>query len=249
MKKLVITAWLTALCFLLLGNVHAWEVPPYLRITAGARMWFTVLEGDLIQRDRTKLGLGENLGLQKDRLVWEFFASSRVNNIHVFRIKAEPTTTYDQSRNDSYQKIGLLDFGYDLDFFMAPQMLFGANVDMGILSLDTRAKDVVVGSALFNYKEEGNRVFPAIGLHGTFYPVLESVALRPNVTGRFNWWNYDNFEYWDWELATAVDIPVNRLWTWTINGGYRFWHSKIKRERDTADLNRMGFFVETSILF
>ena len=249
MKKLVIIGWLTALCYLLIGNVHAWEVPPYLRITTGSRMWFTLLEGDLIQKDRTKLGLGENLGLQKDKLVWEFFTNTRFNNIHVFRIKWEPTTTYDQSRNDSYQKIWNLDLGYDLDFFMSPQVLFGANADMVILGLDTRPKDVVVGAAMYNYKDEGSRVFPTIGLHGTFYPVLEAVALRPNIFSRVNWWNYDNLECWDWEVATAVDIPVNRLWTWTINGGYRFWHTKIKRERDTVDKNRMGFFVETSILF
>lgn len=249
MKKLVVTAWLTAMCFLLLGNVHAWEVPPYLRVTAGTRMWFTVLEGDLIQKDRTKLGLAENLGIQKDRLVWEFFANTRFNNIHVFRVKVEPTTTYDQSRNDSYQKIWNVIFGYDLDFFMSPQILFGANVEMVMLGLETRVKDAVVASSAFNYREEGTRIFPTLGLHGTYYPVLESVALRPNISSRVNWWNYDSLENWDWEVACGVDIPINRLWTWSINGGYRFWHTKIKRERDTIDMNRMGFFVETSVLF
>ncbi|MGB9616286.1 MAG: hypothetical protein ACP5M0_04530 [Desulfomonilaceae bacterium] len=249
MKKYAITAWLTAMCFLLLANVHAWDVPPYLRISAGSRMWFTTLEGDLIQKDRTKLGLSENLGLQKEVLSWEFFASARLSNVHVFRIKGEPTTTYNQSRSDSYQKIRAINIGYDLDFFMTPQILFGANTDFNILTLDSRPRDVTVGGVQYNYREDGTHVYPTFGLHGTFYPIFESVALRPNVSSRVNWWNYNDFECWDWEIATAVDIPVNRLWTWTVNGGYRYWHTKIRRDRDTADLNRMGFFVETSVLF
>jgi hypothetical protein len=249
MIKYARTAWLTALCFLLLTNVHAWDVPPYLRLAAGSRLWFTSLEGDLIQKDKTKLGLSENLGLQKEMLTWEFFTAARINNIHVVRLKAEPTTTYDQSRSDSYQKIRTINLGYDLDFFMTPQILCGANVDLNLLSLDTRARDVVVAAAQYNYREQGTNFYPTLGLHGTFYPILEGVALRPNVTGRVNWWNFNGLECWDWEVSTAVDIPVNRLWTWTVNGGYRYWHIKIPRDKDTADLNRMGFFVETSVLF
>jgi hypothetical protein len=53
--------------------------------------------------------------------------------------------------------------------------------------------------------------------HGSFYPIIESISLRPNVTGRVNWWNYNNLEAWDWEVSSAVDIPINSLWTWTIN--------------------------------
>lgn len=249
MRKILIIIWLTALCFLLLGNVHAWDVPSYLRINSGARMWFTAMEGDLIQPDRTKLGFADNLGLKKDNLAWEFFANFRIENIHVVRLKAEPMTVYDQSRNDSYQKYRGFYVGYDLDFYMSPQALFGLNADIGLVSLDTRVKDVVVAGTTYNYQQTGSRAIPSLGLHGTYYPILQGVALRPNVGARFNWWNYESLEAWDGEVTAAVDVPINRLWTWSVSGGYKVWHIKVKRERDTVDMNRSGFFVETAVLF
>ena len=57
MKKFLVIVWLTVLCFLLLGNVHAWDVPAFLRLNAGSRTWFSALQGDLIQGDRTKVDL------------------------------------------------------------------------------------------------------------------------------------------------------------------------------------------------
>ncbi len=249
MKKIVVIGWLTVLCFILLGNVHAWEVPSYMRISGGARMWFSSIEGDLIQANRTKLGLAENLGLKKEKLVWEFYTNLRLDNIHLFRFKIEPFSLYDQSRNDSYQQIRTFQFGYDLDFFMTPQILFGANIDLNLYNLDTRVNKVTVGAILYDYQEKNNVTVPTLGIHGTFYPILSGVALRPNITGRVNWWNYDGLETWDWEVSGAVDIPINRLWTWSVNGGYRYWHLKTKREIDTADLNRMGFFIEASLMF
>jgi hypothetical protein len=249
MKKPLITIWLTLLCFLLLGNVQAWEIPAYLRVSSGSRIWFTMLEGDLIQKDRTKLDLTENLGIKKDKLVWEFYSNLRFDNIHVVRLRLEPNTDYDESRQDSSQKILDARLGYDLDFYMTPQALFGANVDLGYVSADTRVRNVTVGNALFNYHVNQTRFVPMLGVHGAFYPILEGIALRPNVFGRVNWWNYESLESWDWEVGAAVDVPVNRLWTWTVNGGYRFWHMKFQREIDNLDVNRSGFFVETSVLF
>ncbi len=81
MKRNFIIAWLTILCFLLLGNVHAWEVPSYLRLNAGARAWSSVLQGDLIQNDKTKVDLINNVGIDPNKLVWELFANFRVDNI------------------------------------------------------------------------------------------------------------------------------------------------------------------------
>jgi hypothetical protein len=249
MKRFVVTTWLTALCFLLLSNVHAWEVPTYMRVDGGARMWFTVLDGDLIQNDRTKLDLVDNLGIKRDHLVWEFYSSFRFSNIHVLRLRYEPYADYDRAQSGSYQKVRDIRGGYDLDFYMTPQLLFGANADVGVFSVDSCVKNVTVGNALFDYRVSQNQFVPTVGLHGTFYPILEGIALRPNLFGRVNWWNLNTLETWDYELGAAVDVPLNHLWTWSVHGGYRFWHIKFKRNRDTLDMNRSGFFVETSLLF
>ncbi len=248
MKKILVIAWLTVLCFLLLGNVHAWEVPAYVRLNAGYRMWFSVLQGDLIQNDRTKVDLINNLGIDGNKLVWEFVANLRLDNIHVFRFRTEPSSLY-SARNDSFQKIRYFQLGYDIDFYMTPQILFGANTDLEILNTETNVKDVAVANSVFSYYENQTRTIPTLGIHGSFYPIVEGISLRPNISSRVNWWNYDNLETWDWEVSSAVDIPVNSLWTWTINSGYRFWHVKSKRDRDTIDINRGGFFIETSVLF
>jgi hypothetical protein len=248
MKKFLVIAWLTVLCFLLLGNVHAWDVPAFLRLNAGSRAWFSALQGNLIQGDRTKVDLIDNVGIDSNKLVWEYFANFRLDNIHVLRFRTEPSSVYN-SRNDSFQKIRYFQIGYDIDFYMTPQILFGANFDVDILNTETQVKQVTVANSFFDYYENQTRAIPLIGLHGSFYPIIESISLRPNVTGRVNWWNYNNLEAWDWEVSSAVDIPINSLWTWTINTGYRFWHVKSKRDRDTIDINRTGFFVETSVLF
>lgn len=248
MKRILFQTWLTAMCFLLLGDVHAWEVPNYLRINAGTRMWFSAIQGDLIQRDRVKLDLINNVGLNQNKLIWEFFGSLRYANVHVFRLRIEPQTVYD-SKGDSYFQTRDFRLGYDLDFYMSPQILFGANLDLEILNNETKVSNVVVGNTVYDYSDSQTRTIPLIGLHGTYYPILDNVALRPNVSARVNWWNYESLETWDWEVASAVDVPINRLWTWTVNGGYRFWHTKTKRDRDTVDINRTGFFVESSLLF
>jgi hypothetical protein len=248
MKKLLITIWLTFLCFMLMGNVHAWEIPPYLRINSGARMWFSNLQGDLIQPNRSKIDFSDALGLSTERLAWEIFGSLRIDNIHVFRFRAEPFTKYESS-NGSYQVIRDFRFGYDLDFFMSPQILFGGNIELSALSLETKVNNVIAGDIAYNYHENRTRAVPLLGLHGTFFPVMDSIALRPHFSSRFGWWNYESLEAWDWEIAAAVDIPINRLWTWGLSGGFRFWHTKMKREFDTVDLNRNGFFLETNLLF
>jgi len=235
--------------YLLLGNVHAWDVPSYVRVNGGARMWFTVLQGDLLQNDRTKLDLTQHLGIKEDQLVWEFFSTVRVENIHVFRARLEAGTDYNQSSGGSFQKIRDLRLGYDLDFFMTPQILFGANVDLGVVSLETKVGHVTVAKSTYNYQKGETRVVPTLGIHGTFYPIVEGVALRPNVSARVNWWNYESIETWDWEVASGVDIPVNKLWTWSVNGGYKFWHVKFKRDVDKIDMNRQGFFLESAVLF
>jgi hypothetical protein len=249
MKKTLVTIWLTLLCFLLIGNVHAWDVPPYLRMSGGARMWFSVLGGDLLQRDQTKIDLTTNLGLQKDQLAWEFFTGVRFDNIHVVRFRAEPSTTYEQRRSDSMLRVRDFRLGYDLDFFMSPQLLFGANADLDIVTAQTTVQGVTVGRVLYNYNDSTTRVIPELGFHGIFYPILQEIALRPNLSGRVNWMNYEGVGVVDCELGVGVDVPLNRYWTWNVTGGYRLQQMKLKRDRDTLDMNRTGFFLETSLLF
>ncbi len=249
MKNIILTIWLTVVCFLLLSNVHAWDMPPCLRVDGGVRMWFTSLQGDLVQNDRTKLDLSDNLGLKRDGLVWDFFASARLYNVHVFRFRAEPYAYYEQARGYSSLRVADHRLGYDLDFYMAPQVLFGANFDLEILNVDTRVSNVVVANSVFSYSDNQTRAIPTIGLHGTFYPIINGISLRPNWFARVNWWDYQTLETWDWETGAGVDIPVNRLWTWSMSAGYRFWHIKFKRDRDTVDMNTSGFFLQTSLLF
>lgn len=249
MAKFFTTVWLTLLCFLLLGNVHAWEVPAFLRVGAGSRAWFTTLQGDLIQSDRTKIDLATNLGVKPEALAWEFFGSIRLENIHVLRFRVEPDTVYAQAKTESLHKVRDIRVGYDLDFYMTPQILLGGNVDLDVLNIETRVKDATVGVVQFNYTQDHTRLVPSVGLHGTFYPIVEGIALRPNVSGRFNWFNYEGLETWDWEASSGVDIPINRLWTWSVSTGYRGWHTRFKRGRDTVDMRRNGLFVETAILF
>jgi hypothetical protein len=249
MKRILVTIWLTALCFLLFSNAYAWDVPAYLRVDGGSRMWFSVLEGDLIQNDKTKLDLIQNLGIEQDKLVWEFFSSFRFDNIHVLRARVVPFTEYDGSQTGSSQRFMDARLGYDLDFYMTPQVLFGANANLEFVSAETRVRNVTVAGAIFNYNANQSRCFPTLGFHGTFYPIIRGIALRPNVSSRVDWWDFGSSGTWDWEVSAAVDVPVNRLWTWTVNGGYRYWHLKLKRDRDTIDANPSGLFVETSILF
>lgn len=249
MGKIFTTLWLTVLCFLLLGDVYAWEVPSYLRMSGGSRAWFTSVRGDLIQPDLTKIDLGTNLGVKPDALSWEFFGSIRLENIHVLRCRVEPETLYAQAKNESLHKVRNIRAGYDLDFYMTPQMLVGANVDLDVLTIESRVKDVTVGVMHFTYNQDQTRLVPSVGIHGTFYPIVEGIALRPNVSARCGWFSYEGLESWDWEAVTGVDIPINRLWTWSVSTGYRGWYTRFKRGRDTVDMRRNGLFVETSILF
>ena len=106
-----------------------------------------------------------------------------------------------------------------------------------------------MANTVFTYGDNQTRAIPTIGLHGTFYPIINGISLRPNWFARVNWWDYQTLETWDWETGAGVDIPVNRLWTWSMSAGYRFWHIKFKRDRDTVDMNTSGFFLETSLLF
>ncbi len=248
-KKTLIITWLTLLWFMLLGNVHAWEVPAYLRVDAGARLWFSRLDGDFLQDDRTKLGVKDNLGLKQDVPAWEFFASARYDNIHVVRFKGEPSTVYDQSTNHSYHKIQNYRFGYDVDFYMSPQALIGANTDFDLLIQSTKVSNVTVGAVTYNYEQSDTRVIPCVGFHGTYYPIIKGVALRPNISTRFGWWDYKGTSTWELEAEASVDIPINRLWTWTMNGGYRYWNAEMRRDQDSMDVNRSGFYLETSLLF
>lgn len=248
-KKALIIAWLTAIWFALLVNVHAWEIPPQLRLNGGARLWFSLIDGDLTQSDRTKLDILDNLGIEDDNLAWEFFLGARFRNIHVLRLRGMPTVAYDQSRNDSYVKMSYLKAGYDLDFFMTPQALFGGNFDLSVVNVSTKVNNVVVGNLLFNYEDNATRVFPGLGVHGTFYPIMEGIALRPLLSARVNWWDYESLSTYDWEVSAAVDVPISQICTWTINGGYRIWNLKQKRTYDTTDTTLRGFFLETSLLF
>ena len=249
MKNILITIWLTILCFLILSSVHAWEVPAYIRVDAGSRMWFTNLQGDLIQSDRTKLDLTENLGLKRDDLVWSYFIGARIKNINVLRFRAEPYDAYEEAGGGSSLRVRDFRLGYDLDFYMSPQVLFGANIDLDILNVETSAVNVTVANSSFSYDDNRTRAVPTLGFHTIFYPIMTGISIRPTASARVNWWNYQNLETWDWEAGGGVDIPVTKLWTWTVNAGYRFWHIKFKRNIDTLDMNRSGFFLESSILF
>ncbi len=137
MKNTIITIWLTILCFLLLSNVHAWEMPACVRVDGGSRMWFTTLQGDLLQRDRTKLDLIENLGLKINDLVWSYAIGARIKNIQVLRLRLEPYDIYEQPGGGSSLRVTDLRTGYDLDFYMSPQVLFGANIDLDVLNVET----------------------------------------------------------------------------------------------------------------
>jgi hypothetical protein len=132
---------------------------------------------------------------------------------------------------------------------MTPQLLFGANIDLDVHNVHSNVNNVPVGGTVYTYNQSRTRAIPLLGLHGTFYPILDGIALRPNVNARVSWWDYDGLSSLDVELAGAVDIPINQLWTWTITGGYRLWNTKVPRERDIVDTTRKGFFVETSLLF
>ena len=62
MKKIILTISVFILSALIIETGYAWEVPNCIRANAGVRMWFSNIEGDLIQLDRTKIGLGEKHG-------------------------------------------------------------------------------------------------------------------------------------------------------------------------------------------
>jgi hypothetical protein len=207
------------------------------------------MDGDLIQKDKTKLGFAENLGLKKDKLAWEFFGSVRKDNIHVLRVRAETSTLYGESKNDSFQKTWNIDVSYDLDFYMSPQVILGSNSGLRLVCVDSKVNNVVVGGKTYNYEERGSGVVPVAGVHGSFYPILTSLALRPSISARVNCWNYKGVETLDAEVGAATDIPINDNWTWSVGGGYRFWHVVLEREKDRVEMNRKGFFIETSLLF
>ncbi len=249
MKRLLIISWLTALCFLLLGNVHAWDLPAYVRVNSGARMWFSSIDGDLIQRDRTKLGFRDNMGLDVDTLSWEIYGSGRYDNVHVVNMSAETSTLYDGSANGSSQKTWNVKLGYDLDFVMTPQLLFGSNSRVSVVNLSSEVRGVTVGAATYDYDAAATRIVPSMGMHGTYFPIIPGISLRPSVSGRTNVWNYDGIEALEWQVTAGLDVPITTLWTWSINGGYQFSHMKINREQDMVDVNRKGFFLETSLLF
>ncbi len=126
-------------------------------------------EGDLIQADRTKVDLIDNVGLSKDKLVWEFFSSMRFSNIHVVRFRWEPLTAY-ESRNDSFAKVRFFQAGYDLDFYMCPQLLFGANWDLNVTNFNTDLRDVVVAGNLYNYHDNQTLTIPSLACTARFTP-------------------------------------------------------------------------------
>ena len=93
------------------------------------------------------MDLIDNVGLSKDKLVWEFFANMRFSNIHQLRFRWEPLTSY-ESKDDSFAKIRFFQAGYDLDFYMSPQILFGANADINVTNFNTDLRDVEVGGGM-----------------------------------------------------------------------------------------------------
>ena len=92
-------------------------------------------------------------------LYGNIFANFRLDNIHVLRFRTEPSSVYN-SRGDSFQKIRYFQVGYDIDFYMTPQILFGANFDLDILNTETRVKEVTVANSSFDYYENQTRAIP-----------------------------------------------------------------------------------------
>ncbi|MEW6349290.1 MAG: hypothetical protein AB1646_09520 [Thermodesulfobacteriota bacterium] len=249
MIRSIAAALIALICLMPQGDASAGSFPPYVRLNGGARVWFSRIEGDLIQPNNTKLGLTENLAINPERVAWDYFGSLRLDNVHVLRVNAEIGTAYDQSRNDSYFKTWNAQVTYDLDFYMTPQFLLGSQTNIGVVGLETLVNNVKVGDATFNYHEKISKVVPSLGFHGIFYPILSGISVRPNFSGRLNWWNYESLELYDWEVAGAFDVPLNRKLTWSMGGGYRFSRLGMKRNNDRVEFNRRGFFLETSLLF
>ena len=78
MKKLILVANITILWFLMAVTVYAWEVPSYLRANGGVRMWFTNIEGDLIQLDRNQDWPWRKHGTQKREISLGIFCFHEV---------------------------------------------------------------------------------------------------------------------------------------------------------------------------
>ncbi len=233
--------------FPILGQ--AWQVPSYLRLDAGVRLWFSELSGDLIQDDKTKIGIDTNLGLKPDQLTWEIFGSGRFDNIHVVRINWDTETLYENPHTGSSHKVWNIDLAYDLDFYMTPRILFGTHSNVSVLNLKTLVSDVEIGEIDYNYSSSGYHTIPGIGLHAAYYPIMGGVAIRPTIMGRASWWNQGATQNLKWEVSTGMDVPLTSLWTWSLCGGYQFSHTKLKRDADSVELNRKGFFIQGSLLF
>lgn len=248
-KKIPIFLIIAALIQICPQMCQAWEVPAYLRIDSGARLWFSELDGDLIQEDNTKIGVDTNLGLKTDQLAWEIFGSGRFDNIHVVRLNYQMETAYENAKTGSTQKFWNLDLAYDLDFYMTPRVLFGTHSKVTILHVDTQVKDIEIGETPYNYSSKGSHTIPGVGLHGAYYPIIGGVAIRPVVTGRASWWNQGTTQNWNWEVATGMDVPLTTLWTWSLSGGYQFRRIKLQRDTDSVELDRRGFFIQGSLLF
>ncbi len=249
MIRAIVAILIGLICLLPGVDACAGSFPPYVRLNGGARVWFSRIDGDLIQPDNTKLGLTENLAINPEKVTWDYFGSLRLDNVHVVRFNGEIGTAYEQSRNDSFLKTWSAQATYDLDFYMTPQFLLGSHTSVGVWGMETLVINVKVGETVFNYQEKITKVFPSLGFHGIFYPILSGIAVRPNFSGRLNWWNYESLELYDWEAAGAFDIPLNRNWTWSMGGGYRFCRVGLKRNKDRIEIKRTGFFLETSLLF
>jgi hypothetical protein len=249
MKHAVVSIIIGMCCLTALPDAFGAELPPYVKLNGGARVWFSRIGGDLIQPNHTKLGLAENLGICTEKVVWDFFGSLRLDNVHVLRLRGETGTTYDQSKNDSTLKTWTIQASYDLDFYMTPQFLLGSQTGVALVCLDTFVNNVTVGNTIYNYQEKVQKVVPSLGFHGIFYPIIGGIAIRPSVSARMNWWNYESLELRDWEVAGSFDVPLNAYWTWIMGGGYRACNLGFKREKDRVDINRTGFFLEATLMF
>ena len=220
-----------------------------MRLSGGARVWFSKIGGNLIQPNQAKLGLCEDLGINSEKVVWDMFGALRLDNVHVLRLRGETGTSYDQSKTDSFFKTWNVQATYDLDFYMTPKFLLGSQSAVTILGLESFVNNVTVGDTVYNYQERSWKMVPSMGFHGIYYPILIGIAVRPNVSARVSWWSYESIQLRDWEVAGSFDVPFNAFWTCSIGGGYRAWSLNLKRDKDRIDINRTGYFLEASFMF
>ena len=82
-----------------------------------------------------------------------------------------------------------------------------------------------------------------MGFHGTYYPILMGIAVRPNMSARVSWWNYESIRLPRLGSDPLIAVTLNAFWTCSIGGGSRAWSLNLKRDKDGIDIHRTGYFL------